>query len=343
MAFAHEQVVVRRGARSGLPVVVAVHSTVLGMAVGGCRIWRYADWRDGLADALRLSEAMTFKSAVAGLDAGGGKTVVALPPDAPLGPDLRRSVLLDVGDVVESLGGVYGTGPDVGTGPDDMVTIAERTRWVFCRPASAGGSGDSSPPTAEGVLAALRALCAYLPGPDGPAGRSFAVVGLGHVGEIVARSLAAAGASLVVADVDPAKEALARSLGAAWVSPASAARAEVDVLVPAALGGLLTAALVPQLRCAAIAGPANNQLAAPSVAGLLAERGVLWLPDPLVSAGGVIYGTGRELRGQPHDEAMARVRAIGDLVTAVLASADDQRIPVSTAVDHLVTSRLTPA
>ncbi|MEU7875076.1 Glu/Leu/Phe/Val dehydrogenase dimerization domain-containing protein, partial [Dactylosporangium sp. NPDC049140] len=160
----HERIVIRRGPRSGRPIIVAVHSTALGPALGGCRLKEYDTWEHGLADALRLSAAMTAKCAVAGLDHGGGKTVVALPRGAGLD---RTAVLHDVGDVIEELGGAYATGPDVGTGPDDMAVIGARTRHVFCRP---DASGDSSPATATGVMAALRVL----------GGDRFAVIGLGH-------------------------------------------------------------------------------------------------------------------------------------------------------------------
>jgi glutamate dehydrogenase/leucine dehydrogenase len=228
----HEHVVIRRGARSGLPVIVAVHSTALGPALGGCRVKPYADWRAGLDDALRLSAAMTAKCAVAGLAHGGGKTVVPLPPGAVAHP----SVLHDVGDVIESLAGTYATGPDVGTGPAQMAVIGERTSHVFCRPTDAGGSGDSSPATATGVMSALRVL----------GGASYAVVGLGRVGADVAARLLAAGHRVVVTDVEESKRRLVP--GAEWVAPADVFDAEVDVLVPAALGGLLTPATVPRLR-----------------------------------------------------------------------------------------------
>ena len=166
--FTHERLAVERGPESGFPIIVAVHSTVLGQAIGGCRVATYPDWRDGVADALRLSAAMTEKAALAGLPHGGGKTVIALPPGAVKSP----AALRDAGALIESLGGGYATGPDVGTGPDDMVTIGERTRHVFCRPPEAGGSGDSSPATAAGTIAALRAVLAHRFGDASPAGGS---------------------------------------------------------------------------------------------------------------------------------------------------------------------------
>lgn len=317
----HEQVVVKRGARSGLPIVVAVHSTALGQAIGGCRIAHYPHWRDGLTDALSLSAAMSDKCALAGLPNGGGKTVVVLPPGTTPDPAARRALLHDVGDVIDGLAGTYATGPDVGTGPDDMVTIAERTPHAFCRPVEAGGSGDSSEHTAAGVLAALQALCAERFGAADLSARSFAVLGLGHVGGHVLRMLADAGATLVAGDIDETRRALAGSAGAAWAGPKDCLTADVDVLVPAALGGLLTARTVPTLRCAAIAGPANNQLDAPATADLLNERGVLWAPDVVVSAGGIIHATAVELHHESSAQAAVRVRGIADTLTGILRTA----------------------
>ncbi|MEO3743037.1 Glu/Leu/Phe/Val dehydrogenase dimerization domain-containing protein [Plantactinospora sp. B5E13] len=316
-----EHVVVRRGVRSGLPIVVAVHSTALGQAIGGCRLAHYPDWRDGLADALRLSAAMSEKCALAGLPNGGGKTVVALPPGRALDPDARRAVLHDVGDVIAGLDGSYATGPDVGTGPDDMVTIAERTPYVFCRPVGAGGSGDSSAHTAVGVVAALHALCAERFGSADLSARSFGVLGLGRVGGHLLRMLAEAGATLTASDVDGSRRTVAEAAGATWANPEECLTAEVDVLVPAALGGLFTPDTVPTLRCAAIAGPANNQLDTPATAELLHQRGILWAPDVVVSAGGIIHATAVELHHETSAQATARVRGIADTLTGILRTA----------------------
>ncbi|GAA3395382.1 Glu/Leu/Phe/Val dehydrogenase [Cryptosporangium minutisporangium] len=335
-----------------MPIAIAVHSTALGPALGGCRLWTYPDWRDGIEDALRLSSAMTAKTALAGLANGGGKTVVALPPGTHLDVDDRRAVLHDVGDAIEAFGGRYGTGPDVGTGVDDMVTIGERTDHVFCRPASHGGSGSSSPGTAAGVVAALRATVAHLSGPADPAEHSpqapvekssFAVVGLGSVGADVARRLAVAGARLVVSDVRPDAKALADELGAEWVAPEEALTAEVDVLVPAALGGVLTPALVPQLRCRAVVGPANNQLASPDVAGLLHDRGILWAPDYVASAGGIVHAVAVELYREPEYVVAARIERIGETLTEVYRMAAESGVAPATAAEALVAAKLTQA
>ncbi|MFG2056857.1 Glu/Leu/Phe/Val dehydrogenase dimerization domain-containing protein [Micromonospora sp. NPDC048930] len=330
----HEQVRIQRGRRSGLPVIVAVHSTALGQAIGGCRLARYRHWRDALTDALRLSAAMTDKCAVAGLPNGGGKTVVALPPEATLGPAARRALLYDVADVIASLDGAYATGPDVGTDPTDMATIAERTPYVFCRPPEAGGSGDSSTHTATGVMAALHAVCDAVFGSPQLAGRRFGILGLGRVGTHLARQLAAVRAQLVVTDVDLNKRPLADELGAAWLDPDDAFRAEVDVLVPAALGGVFTTETVRQLRCAAIAGPANNQLDEPATADLLHRRGILWAPDFVVSAGGVIHATAVELHHETTDQASHRVLTIGDTLARILQDATRAGVtPAAAALD----------
>src|SRR5487761_831469 len=339
----HEEVVIRTGARSGLPVIVAVHSTALGQAVGGCRLWQYDSWQDGMADALRLSAGMTSKCAVAGLANGGGKTVIAVPPGLTLEPTRRQDALRDAGDVIAALDGRYATGPDAGTGPEDMAVISERTRHVFCRPPEQGGSGACSPRTATGVLAAVRAACAHLYGTAELTGRRITVVGLGHVGEPLARLLGAAAADLTLSDISPAKRALADQLGATWADPGQALTADADILIPAALGGMLTEDAVPRLRCAANAGPANNQLASPHIADLLHKRGIIWVPDYVASAGGVIYALAVELhRGTRHD-AIDRVLAIGAAVTTLLdTSARTGQPPARTALE-LAQHRLTAA
>ncbi|MCU7725768.1 amino acid dehydrogenase [Actinoplanes sp. KI2] len=337
--FPHERVVVRRGPESGLPIIVAVHSTSRGPAIGGCRLKSYPDWRAGLSDALRLSAAMTDKCALAGLPHGGGKTVVVLPPDGawsrpaaqplhgdasraaaqpPDGDASRAAALHDVGTTIAELAGAYATGPDVGTGPDDMAVIGERTEHVFCRP---DRSGDSSPATAAGTVAALRALCEHRFGSPDLSRRSFAILGLGRVGGAIAGLLR--DSRLVVSDLDESR----RVPGAAWTSPEECLRADVDVLVPAALGGVLTAATVPTLRCAAIAGPANNQLDRDDTAALLYDRGIVFAPDAVVSAGGIIYATGIELRGRTPAEARADVEAIGDTLGRLLRAAAAQGLP----------------
>jgi leucine dehydrogenase len=321
---AHESLVVRRGRRSGLYTIVAVHSTARGPSLGGCRMWTYDDTVDAIRDALRLSRAMTYKSAVAGLPLGGGKGVIRLPAGSapPQGED-RRAVLLDFADTVELLDGTYLTAEDVGTSEPDMETIAETTRHVTGLAVERGGSGDPSPWTALGVEAAIRVACERVFGSPSVEGRRIAVVGVGHVGGRLAGLLAEGGAQLVLADIDERRRALAGRLDAEWTSPAAAMVADVDVLAPCALGGVLDEAIVPQLRARAIAGAANNQLAHEVIGELLAEREILWVPDYVANAGGVV-NIAVELEPAGYDTARAetRVRAIADTVRTVLDHAE---------------------
>jgi leucine dehydrogenase len=322
-------------------VIVAIHSTARGPSLGGCRMWTYADVTLAVRDALRLSRAMTYKAAVADLPLGGGKGVIAVPPGTHLAGAARRAALLDFGDAVDTLGGRYLTAEDVGIASRDMPVIAERTRHVTGLARGRGGSGDPSPFTALGVEAAIRTTCARIFGSPSLRGRSIAVVGLGHVGSRVAARCARAGAELVVSDVDPAKRALADKLGARWTTPARAMTANVDVLSPCALGGVLDEAVVPKLRCRAIAGPANNQLSEDAIAEQLAARGILWAPDFVVSAGGIVNIT-VELSPSGYDAATARrnTRAIGATLDEVFATAESAGITPLAAAAGLAEQRL---
>ncbi|MBB4662745.1 Glu/Leu/Phe/Val dehydrogenase dimerization domain-containing protein [Conexibacter arvalis] len=332
----HEELYVRRGPRSGLPTIVAVHSTVLGPALGGCRMWSYDDPTLAARDALRLSRAMTYKAACADQPLGGGKGVIALPPGVRPTGRLRRDALLDFGETVEQLGGRYVTAEDVGVGSRDMPVIAETTRSVTGLATSRGGSGDPSPFTALGIEAAIRTTCAELFGTGSLEGRTIAVIGLGNVGSRLARRLARAGARLLLADVEPSKRALAERLGASWTTPGRALTARVDLLAPCALGGILDETTVPRLRCRGIAGAANNQLANDAVAALLAARGILWAPDFVINAGGIV-NIAVEFEPGGYDAAIARrrVRAIGGTLAEIFAAARERRItPLAAAVER---------
>jgi leucine dehydrogenase len=323
---------VRRGIRSGCFTFVAVHSTARGPALGGCRMWRYDDSRAAMRDALRLSRAMTYKSAVAGLPLGGGKGVIMLP--GPLDARRRKAALRDFGDTVERLDGSYVTAEDVGTSSKDMEAIAERTKHVTGLSRRRGGSGDPSPWTALGVEAAIRASLERKLGSPSPKGRTIVVTGLGHVGTALAKLLAKAGAKLVVADIDRSKKQLAERLGARWVTPAKAMTLSADVFAPCALGGLLDHESVPALQVPIVTGAANNQLADDTIADLLAERGILWAPDFVANAGGIInisveLGRG----GYDPERARVRVEGVGDTMREIydLAHADDDT-PFSAAL-----------
>jgi valine dehydrogenase (NAD+) len=312
----HEDVTIRRGSRSGLTMVIAAHSRRLGPAVGGIRLRTYAGWRDGVEDALRLSEAMTYKCAVAGVPFGGGKTVVAL--DTEITPPAREAVLADLGEFIASLDGSYLAGPDVGTGPRDMAVLRQWTPHVLCLPEDQGGTGSSGTPTAAGVLAALRAGARAVFGTESVSGRTVVISGLGSVGGLLAGSLAEAGARVTVSDVDDRKRAAAAERGLSWVEPEDAVSTPADIFVPAAVGGVLgqdTAVGAPL-----VVGPANNQLTEDAVAERLARDGVTWVPDFVASAGGVIYTLGQSAVGLSHEEAMAGVAAIESTVDDLVAA-----------------------
>jgi leucine dehydrogenase len=337
--LAHEEVVVKHGRRSGIYVVIAIHSTVLGPALGGLRLWRYAALGDAIADALRLSDAMTYKAAAAGLDLGGGKAVLCLPPEGELLPDQRRDLMLDVGDIIESLDGRYVTAEDVGTGTDDMSIIRERTEYVMGLPIDSGGSGDPSPITARGVEAAIRASAEHRYGSDDLAGRRVTVVGLGHVGSRLAERLASDGADLGISDIDPAKRELAERLGARWLEPADAITAECELLAPCALGGAIDAENVARLRCEIVCGAANNVLAERSLADRLAEREILYAPDFIANAGGLINVYG-ELHSLDRVRLDSLVDGIGEALRRVFEAGEARSVTPLEAARALAEERL---
>ncbi|HEX7308243.1 Glu/Leu/Phe/Val dehydrogenase dimerization domain-containing protein [Lentzea sp.] len=308
----HERLVVRTGKRSGVTTMVAIHSTAAGPAVGGCRMKAYGQITDAVTDVLRLSKAMTLKCEAAGIPHGGAKSVIVA--DRPLTPEQRRDVLLDHADLVNEFGGAYRAGPDVGTGPDDMAVLRELTPWAYCLPEDQGGTGSSSGPTARGVLAALKAAAEHTFGTADLTGRKVVISGFGSVGELIAEGLP--GADITVSDVDESR----RSDRFGWVHPDEAYKVKADVLVPAAVGGVLSPDTVRELDVRLVVGPANNQLTDDGVANLLAERGIVWVPDHVASAGGVIYTLAREDDGDDHDTALRRVDVIEDTVRKLLAN-----------------------
>jgi leucine dehydrogenase len=340
--LAHEEVVVRRGRRSGIYIVVSIHSTVLGPSLGGLRMWPYHALGDAISDGLRLSEAMTYKAAAAGLDIGGGKAVICLPPERELPPDERRDLMLDVGDIVDSLDGRYVTAEDVGTGTDDMAVIRERTTHVVGLPIDSGGSGDPSPITARGVESAIRASCTHRYGRGNLAGRRVSVIGLGHVGSHLAERLAADGAELAVTDIDPGRRELADRLGARWLDPAEAMRAECEVLAPCALGGVIDGDNADRLGCEIVCGAANNVLAERALADRLAERGVLYAPDFIANAGGLINVYG-ELHSLDRERLDSLVDGIGEALSRVFSAAEERSVTPLEAARALAGERLDSA
>ena len=340
VSFDHEELVIRRGRRSGAYTVVAVHSTALGPALGGCRLWRYESSASGARDALRLARAMTFKAAAAGVALGGGKGVICADPGvAPTGKR-RRDMLLDFADTVNALEGRYVTAEDVGTSSRDMAVIATGSKHVTGLARSRGGSGDPSPLTALGVEAAMRACCAKRFGSPELEGRSVAVIGAGRVGATLARRLNRAGARLVVADIDERKRAFVEKLPRAkWVEPSAALTAEVDVLAPCALGGAIDPSTIGHLRCAIVCGSANNQLSHEGLAEDLATRDIVYAPDFIVNAGGLI-NIAVELEGYEPSRARRRVAAIEQTMSTVLDEAEADGVTPLAAAYDLARARL---
>jgi leucine dehydrogenase len=321
LGFDHEQLIVRRGPRSGAEMAIAVHSTALGPALGGLRLFHYDSTTDAIDDVLRLARGMTMKAAAAGLDLGGGKGVIRAPvPADTLSWSRRREMLLDFGDLVESLDGRYITAEDVGTGTEDMVAIAERTAHVSGLPDGNGGVGDPSPFTAIGVEAAIRACVESRFGSRDLRGLGVVVIGLGHVGARLAMRLATAGARLSVTDTDVRKRDLAARLSARWLEPAEAVTASCDVLAPCALGGAISSANVAEIRAGIVCGAANNQLADDGLAAQLAQSGVLFAPDFIANAGGLI-NCYREICDFDEDRALELAMGIETTMREVLGVA----------------------
>jgi len=282
----HERVEVVHDRASGLTAIIALHSTHLGPGAGGTRFWHYADPSDAMRDALRLSQGMSYKNAMAGLPMGGGKAVVLLEKDQAHTPEM----LAAFGDAVEALAGRYVTAEDVGASEADMVAIRQRTQHVCGLPVAEGAvGGDPGPFTAMGIYLGIKAAVAHKLGKQDVRGLRVAIQGCGSVGSGVARLLAADGVKLTLADIDQARsQALADETGGTAASADAIMATPCDVFSPNALGAILDDAGVAQLDCAIVAGGANNQLARPGHGDLLAERGILYAPDYVINAGGII-------------------------------------------------------
>ena len=334
----HEQVAFFHHPQSGLRAIVAIHSTVLGPALGGTRFHPFPDEATALADVLRLARAMTFKAAAAGLDLGGGKAVIIGDPRRDKSEELLRAY----GRFVEGLGGRYVTAEDVGTTQADMEVIARETRFVTGRAPEHGGSGDPSPATAIGVFEAMRAAADHRWGAPDLGGRHVVVSGIGKVGSALVGHLLAAGCRVTVADTDPnATARLGAAAGAVEVVPADTAHTlECDVFSPCALGGALSPATIPALRCELVVGSANNQLAGPECAQLLQVAGVLYVPDYVANAGGIV-NIAHEIDG-PYcwERAEAAVRRIHDTTAALLRTAKEEGVTTTEAADRLALARI---
>jgi leucine dehydrogenase len=333
----HEQVNFFYHRDSGLKAIVALHDTTLGPAVGGCRMWPYASEADAVTDVLRLAKGMTFKAAMADLPYGGGKTVIIGDPRTGKSEALFRAL----GRAIDTLGGRYYTGEDVGTSPEDMDWARAETPYVLGS-TRGGGSGDPSPVTARGVWLGIRAAVAHKLQRSDLAGVRVAIQGLGHVGYNLARLLAQDGARLIVADLDQTRvERAADELAARVVDVDAILRTECEVLAPCALGGVLNDDTIPRLACQIVAGAANNQLLEDQHGAALHARGILYAPDYVINAGGLInIALELEPGGYDRASALARVAAIGTTLAEVFERATRAGLPTHEVADRIARERI---
>ena len=339
----HEQVVLCHDRDSGLKAVIAIHSTALGPALGGTRFHPYASEEEAVQDALNLARGMSYKNALAGLDLGGGKAVIIGDP-APRaeGGDKSEALLRAYGRFVQSLGGRYVTACDVGTYVADMDVVARECDYVTGRSPEHGGAGDSSVLTAFGVFQGMRASAQHRWGTPSLEGRRVGVAGIGKLGHYLVRHLVEEGARVVVADVrqDAVDRVRAAHPGVQAVADADALiRADLDVYAPCALGGALNDTTVPALTAGIVCGAANNQLAHPGVEKDLADRGILYAPDYVVNAGGVIQ-VADEIQGFVFERARAKAAKIFDTTLEIFARAQADGVPPAVAADRLAERRM---
>jgi len=329
----HEGVHLFRDAASGLTAVIAVHSTFLGPAAGGVRFWRYTDRADAITDALRLSRGMSFKNAMAGLPMGGGKGVILADASMRKTPEM----LAAFGRAIESLGGRYVTAEDVGMSDADMVAIGAQTRHVSGLPVAEGrAGGDPGPSTARGVFLGLRAAVGRALGKDSLKGVEVAIQGVGSVGGGLARLLATEGARLTLADMDRARaERLAGELGARTVAASEILAVAADVVSPCALGAILDERSIAALQTPIVAGGANNQLATPEDGDRLHARGILYAPDYVINAGGIINVAIEYLGLGDRAEVEARVARIPERLDQVWDESAATRDPAATVADRI--------
>ncbi|MHB9878625.1 Leu/Phe/Val dehydrogenase [Pacificimonas sp. ICDLI1SI03] len=329
----HEAVHVFDDVKSGMRAIIAIHSTHLGPAAGGCRYHQYADSEAALVDALRLSRGMSYKNALAGLPAGGGKAVLFKRSAFPK----SDAILEALGGAISSLNGNYVTAEDIGMSDADMEVIARRTKHVSGLPVAGGKAGGNPGPwTAEGVFLGMRAAVRHRLGREGFKGVHVAIQGLGSVGIALARHLAADGARLTVADIDEAKAAqLAGELRAHVVAPEEILFTEADVLAPCALGAVLNEETIPALNAEIVAGAANNQLRRPEDGDRLKERGVLYVPDYALNAGGIINVMAEYFGDGDAEAVKTRIAKIEDRVAKILTRADQEGEATNRVADQM--------
>jgi len=329
----HESVHQFYDPQTGLRAIVAIHSTALGPAAGGCRMWHYEDEAQAMRDALRLSRGMTYKNAMAGLPMGGGKAVILTDPERPPSDDLFRAF----GRCVDSLGGRYITAEDVGVSVDNMRLIKEVTEFAAGVPHGEGSAGgDPSPWTADGVFLGIRAAVAHRLGSDSLDNLRVAVQGVGKVGYDLCRQLREAGASLVIADVNEQNLNRAQAEFGAQVADIDQILFEdVDVLAPCAMGAVLDAQSIPNIRATVIGGAANNQLATEDDGQRLFDRGILYAPDFVINGGGIISVSMEYMGGKTEAEVSAQIALIPERLSEIFVSSDKQQTPTNVVADSM--------
>jgi leucine dehydrogenase len=336
--YGHKKVVMCNDADTGLRAIIAIHSTQLGPATGGLRMWPYATEDEAIIDALRLARGMTYKYAAAGVNLGGGKAVIIGDPKR----DKTEALLRAFGRFLDQLGGEYMTGEDVGTTLADMETIFTETNYVVTLPTHCGGAGDIAPATAQGCVAATKACAKRLWSTDSLKGRKVALQGLGAVGYNALRLLLKEGAQVVVTDIDPQKVKTAvAEFGVNAVAPNDIYAQDVDIFAPYALGAVINDDTIPQLRAKIVAGSANNVFAEDRHGDELERRGIVYAVDYVANSGGTIFDTDRLRKGgfQP-DRAWANVSKIYERVQEVFQIADRDHIPYYKAADRFAEQRI---
>lgn len=334
----HEGVTFFSDPASGLKGIVAIHSTALGPAAGGCRAWAYENEEAALQDVLRLSRGMSYKNAVAGLPLGGGKAVIIREPGKPV----TEAQFEAFGRVVERLHGAYVTAEDVGVSVADMKCVARSTSYVSGLSSHAGtAGGDPSPKTAYGVYCGIVAAVKARLGLSELKGLRVAVQGLGSVGRHLCENLHKAGAQLIVSDIDTtACNRIRKQFGAEVVSPDEILFQDVEVVSPCALGGIINAQSIPRIRAPIIAGGANNQLATPEDGLALHERGILYAPDYVINAGGIICAASEYLKSASEDAVWLRVAGIEQTLAAIFAESKASGTPPHVIADALALKRM---
>ncbi len=332
----YERVVFGEDLSVGLRSIVAIHSTKLGPSLGGCRFFDYPSEEAGLSDVLKLAKAMTYKASLAGLNLGGGKSIIFGDPTKSKTDALLRSF----GKFVDQLAGKYITTEDSGTSPADMDIIRASTKYVGGASKRNGGSGDPSPITAMGVFEGIRAAAEFVFGSSELRGKKISIQGMGHVGLPLARHLHSAGAHLIVTDRNQEHLEMAiREVKAETVGPDEIFSVPSDIFAPCAMGGILNEKTIPKLKCKIVAGAANNQLASPRAGEMLAQRNIAYAPDFAINAGGLI-SVGNEILGNGSADVERKTKEIYQTIKKILTLSAQERVSTATIADRLAEERL---